>query len=111
MAALDRIRLTGLLRKDPATAGSFYCRGGEGGAGGAVRGGDGRAGGGRGAVAEWPQGAAVPWPPSRVVTAEALAEFGQRRLGQRLLDRRKQLLLLMLDVIGQPAAELVEQLR
>ena len=24
MAALDRIRLTGLLRKDPAQAGSFY---------------------------------------------------------------------------------------
>ncbi len=27
MTALDRIRLTGLLRKDPAPAGSFYVRG------------------------------------------------------------------------------------
>jgi hypothetical protein len=49
--------------------------------------------------------------PSRAVFAQALAELDQRGLGEGLLDQREQLVLLVADVIGEAAAEVVEQLR
>src|SRR5690242_21886082 len=85
MAALDRIRLTGLLRKDPAPAGSFYFDGGSNGSG--------------------------VFLFVRRGMAEAVTELRQRRLGQRPLDQREQLVLLMPDVIGEAGAEFMEQPR
>jgi hypothetical protein len=41
------------------------------------------------------------------VVGQALAERHQVRLGHGPLDQREQLLLLELDVIGQPGSELV----